>query len=99
MHWNKNEIQQLTFSNAYWHKDNEDNRFFYFYGMKYVSILALFILFNISCDNKSKPKRKTIVTISENQFLINGELTYKGRYWKGNKIEGLLLIPEWFKDF
>lgn len=58
--------------------------------MKYVSILALFILFNISCDNKSRPKRKTIVTISENQFLINGELTYKGRYWKGNKIEGLL---------
>ena len=24
------------------------------------------------------------------QFYINGELTYKGRYWKGKKIEGLL---------
>jgi len=35
-------------------------------------------------------ERKTTVTISGNQFFINGELTYKGRNWKGNKIEGLL---------
>jgi len=35
-------------------------------------------------------ERKTRVTITGNQFFINGELTYNGRYWKGNKIEGLL---------
>ena len=34
---------------------------------------------------------KRTVSISGNQFYINGELTYKGRSWKGNKIEGLLL--------
>jgi hypothetical protein len=42
----------------------------------------------ISCSSNDK---KTTVTIKGNQFLINGEPTYKGRYWKGNKIEGLLL--------
>lgn len=30
MHWNKNEIQQLTFSNAYWHKDKRTTDFFTF---------------------------------------------------------------------
>lgn len=50
-------------------------------------LLVVFFAF-IACSNN---ERKTIVTISEDQFLINGELTYKGRYWKGNKIEGLLL--------
>ncbi|MEM9142910.1 MAG: hypothetical protein AAGA86_07980 [Bacteroidota bacterium] len=44
--------------------------------------LALF-----SCHQE---KAKTVVHIVENQFFINGEPTYKGRYWKGNKIEGLL---------
>jgi hypothetical protein len=34
--------------------------------------------------------RKTTVTIKGNQFYINGELTYKNRVWKENKIEGLL---------
>ena len=35
-------------------------------------------------------KAQTIVTIKGDQFLINNKLTYPGRYWKGNKIEGLL---------
>jgi hypothetical protein len=35
--------------------------------------------------------QKTTVSISNNQFYINGELTYKNRNWKGNKIEGLLM--------
>ena len=34
--------------------------------------------------------RHTTVAIQVDQFLINGELTYKGRAWKGHKIEGLL---------
>jgi hypothetical protein len=34
---------------------------------------------------------QTIVSIKGDQFLINNKLTYTGRSWKGNKIEGLLL--------
>lgn len=33
----------------------------------------------------------TQVEIKGNQFYINGKPTYEGRYWKGNKIEGLLM--------
>jgi len=36
-------------------------------------------------------QKKTTVSIKENQFYINNELTYKNRYWKGFKIEGLML--------
>ena len=36
-------------------------------------------------------KNRTVVTIKEDKFYINGQITYKGREWKGNKIEGLLL--------
>jgi dienelactone hydrolase len=34
---------------------------------------------------------KTLVSIDSDQFRINGELTYRGRVWKGQKIEGLLM--------
>jgi hypothetical protein len=37
------------------------------------------------------PARKTEVAIRGEQFLINGEPTYKGRTWNGKKIEGLLM--------
>lgn len=33
---------------------------------------------------------KTVVSIHNNQFCINGELTNKNRVWKGRSIEGLL---------
>ncbi len=36
-------------------------------------------------------ERHTAVAISGDAFLINGEPTYKGRVWKGRKVEGLLL--------
>ena len=35
-------------------------------------------------------ERETRVSIKGDAFYINGELTYAGRYWAGNKIEGLL---------
>lgn len=35
--------------------------------------------------------RKTEVSIRGDQFFINGQPTYKGRTWKGHKIEGLLM--------
>ena len=39
----------------------------------------------------AQTNRKTTVSIKDNQFYINDELTYKGRFWEGNKIEGLLM--------
>jgi hypothetical protein len=45
------------------------------------------ILIVASC---STPDKNTVVSIKGNQFYINNELTYKGRSWEGNKIEGLL---------
>jgi hypothetical protein len=36
-------------------------------------------------------KQKTIVSIHGDEFYINGKPTYEGRYWKGNKIQGLLI--------
>jgi hypothetical protein len=51
--------------------------------------LALFFL-TFTLLSFSKNEGKTKVTIKENLFFINGEITYKGRYWKNNKIEGLL---------
>jgi hypothetical protein len=35
-------------------------------------------------------QKRTIVSIKGNQFYINGALTYKGRTWQGDTIEGLL---------
>lgn len=35
--------------------------------------------------------RKTVVSIRNDAFLINGKPTYEGRSWKGHKIEGLLM--------
>lgn len=34
---------------------------------------------------------QTVVSIKSDQFYINGKPTYEGRYWKGNKVEGLLI--------
>jgi hypothetical protein len=39
-----------------------------------------------------QPKRqKTVVSIHGDEFYISGKPTYEGRYWKGNKIQGLLI--------
>lgn len=51
----------------------------------FISLIALFLI--IAC---SPPQKRTVVSISGNQFYINDELTYKDRTWEGNKIEGLL---------
>jgi hypothetical protein len=36
-------------------------------------------------------RSKAIVSIKGDEFYINGKPTYEGRYWKGNKIQGLLI--------
>lgn len=54
-------------------------------------ILGLcFIICTLITSSCTKSHNKTIVSITGEQFFINGELTYKGRYWQSNKIEGLL---------
>jgi hypothetical protein len=59
--------------------------------MRAMKLLLLFIFLVCTFSSFSLNEKRTIVTITGDQFFINGELTYKGRYWKGNKIEGLLL--------
>ncbi len=54
-------------------------------------IAAVFILAFSFLNAAAQQKRHTTVSIKGNQFYINGEPAYKGKYWKGNKIEGLLL--------
>lgn len=50
-------------------------------------VLLILMLYLFSFD--TKPSR-TIVGIKGDQFYINGQVTYKKRYWEGNRIEGLL---------
>lgn len=51
-------------------------------------VLSTFLLFDIAY---SQTFRKTSVSISDQQFFINGRLTYSGRYWNRHRIEGLLM--------
>jgi hypothetical protein len=52
--------------------------------------LFIFII-GAALDFSSLFAQKTTVSIQDNQFFINGKPTYAGRYWNGNKIEGLLM--------
>ena len=55
-------------------------------------VWVLFIVFLFFEMNLfSQKNRQTVVTIKNDQFYINGKPTYEKRYWKGYKIEGLLL--------
>ncbi len=42
-------------------------------------------------ENKTQKSDRTVVSIQDDDFLINGKPTYPGRYWKGYKVEGLLI--------
>lgn len=53
--------------------------------------LVLTLLFYLTAIMLVAQERKTVVSINADQFYINGEPTYEGRYWKGNKIQGLLM--------
>ncbi len=48
------------------------------------------LLFIIYLSSFHTNHTRTTVSIKKDQFYINKQLTYKHRYWKGNKIEGLL---------
>jgi hypothetical protein len=45
----------------------------------------------VGAGQTSAPRRRTVVGIRSDRFLINGRLTYEGRVYKGMKIEGLLM--------
>lgn len=52
--------------------------------------LVLIFLF-VSLFAFSQNQVKSIVSIKDDNFYINGKPTYAGMVWKGNRIEGLLL--------
>ena len=54
-------------------------------------LLLQVALGSVAAPAAKAPARKTEVAIRGDAFLINGEPTYKGRTWKGKRIEGLLL--------
>ena len=54
-----------------------------------ITASALSASFSCASD-KAEQQRKTEVAIDGGRFLINGRLTYEGRSWQGNRIEGLL---------
>lgn len=58
-------------------------------------LLALSLLFaavlQAASTSVPKPVHKTEVSIRGDQFFINGQPTYAGRTWKGQKIEGLMM--------
>lgn len=56
---------------------------------KFLQFTVLLFIFS-SCHQPKIGTGKTVVTIQENKFKINGEYTYKGRVWNGYPVEGLL---------
>lgn len=54
-------------------------------------IIFCFFLFTGCLKVNNDAKQKTVVSIKDDKFLIDGELTYKGRSWQGHNIEGLLM--------
>jgi hypothetical protein len=56
-----------------------------------ISILFTSLIIAFSPSEKRAGKPSTVVSISKDKFLINGEPSYKGRTWQGYPIEGLLM--------
>ena len=59
--------------------------------MKRISLLYYFVLMFCTLNVTAQRSPHTIVTIKDDEFYINGKPTYEKRFWKGYKIEGLLL--------
>jgi hypothetical protein len=53
------------------------------------TIAILLLIFGLTVFTRQH--RRTTVEIRGDQFFINGTVTYEKRYWKGYKIEGLLM--------
>src|SRR5262245_17793284 len=50
-----------------------------------------FLSLPLAATLSAAPARKTTIAIQEDRFLLNGQVTYRGRAYKGMKIEGLLM--------
>ena len=55
------------------------------------SLLATLIVVSLLGSSAMAQTRKTEISIRGDAFLINGKLTYEGRFWQGQRIEGLLM--------
>lgn len=53
-------------------------------------LTGLLIVVSVSQACKKTHRERTSVSIKGTQFYINNTITYKDRFWKGHKIEGLL---------
>jgi hypothetical protein len=59
---------------------------------KLAKFLFLFLFAAMfTLDDNTLLAEDPIVSIKGNEFLVDGVPTYQGRFWKGNKVEGLLL--------
>jgi hypothetical protein len=58
-------------------------------NQKQFSLVLIITALAVSSCNTTE--QSTTVSIRGNQFYVDGDLTYKDRYWAGNKIEGLLM--------
>ena len=54
-----------------------------------ITLASLALILTACPVPKSRERGVTLVEIQNNQFLINGKLTYEGRTWNGFHIEGL----------
>ena len=61
------------------------------YTLAALSIASALIILLTSCQSTSMKTKRPVVSIEGNMFLIDDVPTYPGRYWNGNKVEGLLL--------
>jgi hypothetical protein len=59
--------------------------------LSHLAVVAGATLTQNLTESSAQTRRLTQIAIDRTQFLINGQLTYKGRVWRGNKIEGLLM--------
>ncbi len=59
--------------------------------MKKYIVITLITIIPVVLFIFARSHGKTKVEIHEDQFYINGRPTYENRYWKENRIEGLLL--------
>lgn len=59
--------------------------------MKKYIVITLIIIIPVFLLLIVRNHNKTLLEIREDQFLINGKPTYENRYWKGLKVQGLLL--------
>jgi hypothetical protein len=67
-------------------------RFFTYDASRWLGlVLATFVPARAAAADDSGAARQTTVSIVGDEFYLNGRPTYAGRFWRGHKIEGLLL--------